>query len=332
MALPVTGPFNTVVNRPEFYRFKNSYRQAKPVDRPLAYDSRELMRVAQTEVSPASANIDVNLLSHKTVNQARIVAYDDLKSKLGSSAELAVALSETNKSLQAIYSVSDKLYKISRSIKRGLTEPIFSDHAVKRLKARDLSGTFLEVSYGLLPTYQDIHASVEVLNSKPPPLIIKGYGTSSLRERLAQGPNAYTRYLRERDTSCRVHYGTQVNVSNPNLFLANQLGLVNPVSFLVERAPWSFVLNWFINLDQFMGQGSDFYGLSLSYKYTSTKVTQRKRYQWSTTGLYGEYLQNSFSRVTNLTTPSLGFRQVKAWGWYRAANAVSLLANNLRSF
>jgi len=332
MVAPIIGPINQTINLPKFYQFRNRYKQAFPIDRPLRYDSRQLTVLAQSEGRFASQEINANWKSHQTTNESRIRAYDDLKSKLGSTAQLGVALSEVDKSLATIYSLSNKLFQISRSIKRGLTHDMMSDRALVKLKARDFSGTWLEVSYGVIPTYQDIYSSVDVIQNPVPPLRIKGTGSSFTRERYSLGPNSYTRYLLRRDTTCVSTYGTEVAVSNPNLYLANQLGLVNPLSFLLERTPWSFVLNWFINLDQFMSQGTDFYGLALRNQYTSTRQIQTKYYQWSTSGKNGSYLQDSFDRTLGLATPSLGLRQARAWGWQRAANAVSLLANNLRSF
>lgn len=332
MVAPIIGPINQTIDHPKFYQFKNRYKQAFPIDRPLRYDSRQLAVLAQTESRLANQEINASWLSHQTTNESRIRAYDDLKSQLGSTAQLGVALAEVDKSLATIYSLCNKLFQISKSIKRGLKHDMISDRALAKLKARDLSGTWLEVSYGVIPTYQDIYSAVDVIQNPIPPLRIKGKGSSFTKERYKLGPNGYTRYLLRRDTFCASSYGTEVAVSNPNLYLANQLGLVNPLSFLLERTAFSFVANWFINLDQFMSQGTDFYGLALQNQYTSTRQIQTKYYQWSTSAKYGSYLQDSYDRTLGLATPSLGLRQARAWGWQRAANAVSLLANNLRSF
>lgn len=52
--------------------------------------------------------------------------------------------------------------------------------------------------------------------------------------------------------------------TNPNAGLAHQLGFTNPVLTAWQILPFSFMVNWFINVDQVLGQLDNFMGVTLS--------------------------------------------------------------------
>lgn len=56
---------------------------------------------------------------------------------------------------------------------------------------------------------------------------------------------------------------TRVRVTNPNLLLFNQLGLVNPAYVLWDAVPFSFVADWFLPVGRYLQSYSDWVGLHL---------------------------------------------------------------------
>jgi len=50
----------------------------------------------------------------------------------------------------------------------------------------------------------------------------------------------------------RASYSAEVKVTNPNLFLLNKLGLINPAIVLWDLVPWSFLINRVINIPSFL--------------------------------------------------------------------------------
>lgn len=334
MVAPVTGPvlYWSDSKSTSFYRIRNTWKQAKPYDRPLPFNVSAVKRIAGTGVEanePVVHMMDKSLDSKPIVNQVKIRAYDEFKGKLGDRAELLVTIAEYDKAIDTVGQLSMALYKVARTFKRGLSRPMWEE--LRKLRARDVSSTQLGISYGVMPTIQDLYSAVNVLQSPMPDGRIKASSTGTSREVWPVGGGS-ARYLTKRFITATVMYGAEVRVTNPNLYLANQLGLVNPFTYLTERTPLSFVANWFINLDQFMSVGTDFYGLTLGDAYTSTRINALMRWQWSTHGWISEVSQDNFRRATGITTPRLGFRQLRPWGWRRTANAVSLLANHLKSF
>lgn len=138
--------------------------------------------------------------------------------------------------------------------------------------------------------------------------------------------------------------GAEVAVSNPNLWLANQLGLINPGTIALELVPFSFVFGWFVNLEQVISSMTDLYGLTLSNGWKSLafngvyQMTYYGQYKWSElvngvpTTIIGAPHTRSFGQVVStmkrdlgLLRPVLHIAPLKAPHWRRAATAVSLL-------
>lgn len=143
------------------------------------------------------------------------------------------------------------------------------------------------------------------------------------------------------DRSARM--GVKFRVSNPILRDLQQLGLVNPVSIAWEVTPWSFVVDWFVGVGNFIELQTATAGLSFVDGYTTT----REAYTGSCTsvrcGKSGQsYDSNNLSRsdrtVEIRRTPLVGFPApslLKGKGIHsetRAREALSLAITNLKFF
>jgi hypothetical protein len=235
--------------------------------------------------------------------------------------------------------------------RRGLT-----NQAPKWQSDRTVASLFLEAHLGWEPLIKDIYSAVNVLQSPfVLPFAVKASTGSPFQGDLAVPVDftnvnavypqswrrlAYTNIKGE----VRSTQGCQVRVTNPNLWLANQLGLLNPVETAWNLVPWSFVFDWVNTLGDVLGSASDLYGLSVSGGYTtlSVKASYRKynedRYKYLQNGSWvyggGVYYDvispcTGMRRGVGLTLPSLQFRPFKAPGLMRATTAVSLLMQQL---
>lgn len=54
-----------------------------------------------------------------------------------------------------------------------------------------------------------------------------------------------------------------VSVSNPNLLLANRLGIINPQMWAWDAIPWSFIVDWWFPIGSFLQNFTALVGLSL---------------------------------------------------------------------
>jgi len=70
----------------------------------------------------------------------------------------------------------------------------------------------------------------------------------------------------------------QVVISNPNLWLLNRLGLINPVGVLWDAIPWSFLVGAFVNVNAMINSLTNEVGLNISDRST----TESSAILWTT--------------------------------------------------
>jgi len=195
-----------------------------------------------------------------------------------------------------------------------------------------VSDTFLEFHFGWAPLVKDIGDGVNVLQSTFPPYTV-----------LARGASATTTghpcsYLGDPDGRIlwwrsRVQIKAHVVITNPNLWLANQLGFVNPVSWLWEWTPFSFVADWFSNVGAFLSQCTDFVGLTLTDSFTTHCLEHRETvdywgyYLHGTTTVKGWYCMQ---RATGISKPALQLKPFRGFSLTRGVTAASLIVQQLK--
>lgn len=124
---------------------------------------------------------------------------------------------------------------------------------------------YLEWVFGWVPLVQDIEDAFGVLGDDFPIRYISAHSTAIVEGGYVATGSAYAF-----DTWLKTTFDVNVtvagfaSVSNPNLFLANRLGLLNIPGVLWDIVPWSFVVNMFTNAGQIINSMTDFVGLTLS--------------------------------------------------------------------
>lgn len=185
---------------------------------------------------------------------------------------------------------------------------------------KNLGNRWLWYSYGVKPLVQDIYNGMDVLTREHP----RGTKVS------AHGGGNY-HYYNPRDwyqnqytwrSSVRIQ--AYVSVNNPNLWLANQLGLINPVQMFNEGIRLSFVIDWFSNLSQIINQMTDFVGLDIARPVTSSKHVVNHTAIHPDYGIAFEKRRTLFTRVLAIPNAKLRFAYER-FSWQRGANAISLL-------
>lgn len=351
MTAPITGPFtrSTYAYGPPniggyyptwTFVYRSSYRQKKPYNLVLPFHSQGA-RVNSFRCSSGWVYVDVNIgviyqYYPEFIAAAIAKAYGQLVSDIGDASQWAVNVAEYKQSLSL---VTKDLYTILRFgvalRKHNFVEAakILKVPVPKGLKpvAKAFGDNWLKYHFGIEPLVKDIHAAIDTLQKPMNSKRVKGKATIPSR-RLDSGNNGES-VRWEVKTSCRM--GCTVTVNNPNLYLANQLGLVNPASFAWELIPFSFVVDWFTNVGQFLSQMTDFAGLSVSQAFTTV-------YQRSTGSanlipdqpsvFYRvEYGKWAVLRSEGITGPSLHIKPWKGVSPVRAATACALLVQQLKS-
>lgn len=217
-------------------------------------------------------------------SRAYVKAYDSLMRKYGKtgpSAELGMTLIGARQSYNMIL---HRLVGLARSTNAFRKGDFVTAYQVLKQKPKQVVYTrkrklgrkdaarllnepadlYLETIFGWQPLVQDIYNAVMVLcrDVEPHTLIGGGSLESESEELISTGADFSSRWLITGKEWVRLK--ATINVSNPNLELANRLGLVNPAVVLWDAVPGSFMLNWFANLQKTFARWTSQVGLSLT--------------------------------------------------------------------
>ncbi len=350
MVAPVTGPFFSNISASyDRYREKKGYKQTKPIDRPLAYRVVDAIATAQVRGDKTYNSMGstwwnptyaAGYVPSSTVWLAYChnQAYAKLKSKIADTAEMAVNLAEYRQSMGMMVNRIGTLYQFSRAVRRfdfQRAARILGDsvHPKGVSMRKSFANNWLEYSFGWKPLIQDIYSAVDHFQSPIKTLRPKGTANDTLSTSTLSGTKSsgsYTERIVFGKLYCKM--GCEITVTNPNLYLANSLGLVNPATVVWELIPFSFVVDWFANVGEFLTQGTDFLGLGVTNPWTvygASCVTQETKANpaWPAGARVNTRNWNCtyMERTTSVVGPTLTTRPFRLWGWQRGANALAVL-------
>lgn len=135
---------------------------------------------------------------------------------------------------------------------------------------RKAANTHLEYIFGWKPLIGDFIQCFKVLGADPPLGYITGRG-KSYKKTVTVHPKVSDVVTTEiSEIVIRRSIGAIVEISNPNSWLLNRLGLLNPAPALWDCVPWSFVVNMFVNVNTMLKSVSDTVGLRCKDVSTTT--------------------------------------------------------------
>lgn len=342
MANPVTGPFNDTKTTVDHFHQRTKWKQGRPIDRPLRFTGR-FTDVSQVKgqqqffqdlphVASRMETVPSNL-----VNAALLQAYERCRGAVSDKAQMGVFLAELE---QAAGTIAKRAFQIAELLivlrKKGLSAAFatLKRPYPKGKVSKGFASDWLELSFGWIPAISDIYSAVDVLQNPIKSIRPGGIGfggVHNVTELSGSFPNEASKTVWHAEVRGKV--GFECLVSNPNLFLANNLGLINPGTIAWELIPFSFVVDWFIPVESFLSYGSDLYGLSVTNAW-NTIYTRGAVYDYQksiTLGRYGERWCSAayVNRVLGLPGPQLFVRPFKVPSWRRALNATSLVVQLL---
>lgn len=195
---------------------------------------------------------------HETAVYARMIG----KLKQGG-ASMGVTLASWGQSREMIVSRLTKVSNILGTAEKNLKK-MKPKQRPRALNAR--ASDVLEVEFGWRPLVQDIHASLTTVCSQAIPL-----QRVTARSRFVVSSRTDTRNFGSNTGQLVLVSGyagmsasASVQISNPNLWLLNRLGLINPATVIWDLVPWSFVVNMFLNVNQMIESVTDTVGLDIT--------------------------------------------------------------------
>lgn len=353
MVTPISGPKSVteyllfpppMASFKKYYRQRIWYVQKKPYNLRLSFVSGQAF-IEQTNVQEGyDCYIDPEVLSHvdsAVASSGMVKAYGKFMTQVKETANLVVNLAEYRQSAGMMISRASQLLRFARAMNRldfyTAAQQLKLDPkpTSKRLKDRwhkdrSIANCWLEVHFGWVPLMGDINSSIGILTEDFPNKNVKvrGRGDPQQIDGVPFGGFMKMSYRSEGG----VQYAGTVRVTNPNLFQASQLGLTNPLIVAWELIPFSFVVDWFANVSQVLGQFDDMFGITLDNAATTT-ASRNSRTVWSlpptTPGFRAVGTGGGCVRSMGISLPGFHLYPIKGPSLTRAATAISLLVQAL---
>lgn len=309
-----TGPHSVYENTHFQRKGKEWYRQAPPFSKPLYYHT---WFYTGTHTDTAGATYgsvrDGSLcLIHATQITDDLIrnygsmsyrrAHGSFSNKLDDelTASAGITIAETSASVSMIASRTEQLIEAGIALKRrdfgriveafGLAK---TDSRAKRVFTKqaatpaNVSSNYLEWIFGWQPMISDIYSAAKVLSSTPRSRLVRSGGGESF-DHTARILHPWGTYVEQTGkTVVRRFISGRVDVVNPNVDLLNRLGLINPVQIVYNVIPGSFLLDWFLPVNRYLGAYSTMWGRSLNDGQLAVKITCNTTYR-NTDTIWGD--------------------------------------------
>lgn len=296
--------------------------------------------------TPTAADQIVTLLyDQNRMNRVANKCYEKLKDKVYKQAALGLNLVESRQAFGMVESRAKQLSKFTLQLVRrqfSQAAATLGLAAVPRGVSvkKSFAANFLEFHFGWEPLFQDIYDFLEVWNK---PVRVFDVERASAGERTTENYDRDFGQNTLRKGSVVVSYtsgqGFRVKaITDANLHSLDEWGVLNPLTLVWEVIPFSFVIDWFVNVGQVLASFSDYAGMTVEYPFHVTKYTT------SLSALYynpvnpGEYkaMRNVATgswttRRAGLYAPTFAVKQLRFPSKTRATTAISLLVQQLKS-
>lgn len=205
-----------------------------------------------------------------------------------------VMVAESTKTVASLVSIFKRLVKISRNIKTLRVKQL-----AQELSGKELADRYMEIRYALRPLMYDAKGTIAALSHKA------GEANKRLTFRAGDsdkdqvvdevvtpwsmtvpslGTNASLGHdiIVTRESSIEVKVRAGILTALEQLNTLNIWGMTQPVESLWELVPFSFIIDWFVNIGETIAAWTPNYGLTtLSSWYTiETKTYQYAGYSW----------------------------------------------------
>lgn len=314
-----------------YSRRKTWYRQKPPFVKPLPYWHGEYLgRFTDYNTGVKSGFLDRRYSGtpyyigtqgvYPRFDDAYRKAYDRFRNLARRpQAKLGTTIVEVRESFDMIHSRTLSLLRSFRAMRKGDVGGLIRElkltgdgatraHSVWKNRgskaAVSSANHYLEYIFGWKPMIEDIASAVKVLQSDFPFKPVKARGKIQwTSENVETPPWGYV--LSRQTTLMRCQISANVQITNPNLALANDLGFVNPAAIAFEVIPGSFLLNWFVPVGRFLESWTDWVGYSLSdIAVTRSSTANRFWEQWNPGNLHGN-VEDECRVVDRRLEPSL---------------------------
>jgi hypothetical protein len=323
----------------------------------LSYTPRDCAGTTAQDVN-GRVYLDTYALESRALNRARGRFVDALHG--AQTASIGSALGEMQTSLSMIAGRASALYNTAKCVKsldiKGAIRSLSAGKEILppgwRGRVKTAADLWLELRFGWNPLLGDIYDATQAISAPVYPVT----------ERVVSRGSAsyYQSRVKTYDSGGSVHnelwlsglFGSHCEIRgkprliNPNLELADRLGLINPVATAWELFPFSFLVDHVVGIGDFLSSYSDaiaweFHDLSVSYKRTCLdgKFSDYRNVGGSAAQQYGADYSQAVAVHTRRETGMAGLpayllnftNPLERLGVARGASYIALLVQTLKS-
>lgn len=240
-----------------------------------------------------------------------------------SSVNMAATFAERQSTIDMIGKRCNQAYTVLRALKRGRL-----DKAVRILKggkqpaSKDAASLRLEFAYGWAPLVSDIYTLADKEFPPDPEVFLK----VAVRESVYHNKQIkYSNYVLNQEISgtVRASAGVIAIMQSPLVASANSIGLVNPALVAWELVPFSFIVDWFLPIGNYIDGLTAFSGYTIKQKYVSSSKVIYSNVNTSLGGSVTTMEKTILRSISPSFTPSLRFKNPISTG--HAMNALALI-------
>lgn len=263
---------------------------------------------------------------YDAAGQAEAKAYRKLRSLLyDGNASLGVTLASWKQSQEMIVKRA-KVVETTAEHLRSLSS------RRKIVLPKRVADSYLEVIFGWQPLIADIKAACDtVIQSADRHEFVRTSGRAEYQWEVRKERPGWYKESAYYHGTVRCVAACGVRITNPNLWLAERAGLINPLAVAWDVVPFSFLINMVSNVGALVNSISDFAGLafdqpSVTFTSTGNRAYSREEY-YPLIGSEGQHDQLvwKFRELRPVVLPrTLDFRPPKV-DWGTAAMAASLM-------
>lgn len=219
---------------------------------------------------------------------------------------------ERRKTIALIANRVGSLYRAYRSLRRG-RNPFNGNRRSDPKRAPEL---WLEYTYGWVPLVQDVHDALSFeKNNRPHARIRKQVKDRLSTEELDGGTlYPYVQWNRRNTLQCTRTYslGADIIVTDPGWAFLNQFDISNPAALAWELLPYSFVVDWFIPVGDWLRVMNATAGITFKNPYQIIKgdITEQSVVSLTAgSGRWGDYIFRGSGSNSSVETLEYSYKE-----------------------
>lgn len=194
-------------------------------------------------------------------------AYSKFRQKAFADSQMALAvdMAERKQTMRLVGSTAKTILKVARSIRKGNFGDAAKALGMRRppsgvSAAKGFADNWLAYRYGVRPLLGSIQSALSYTENRAPKAFIRACSVRT--SVLKKGSGAFYNTDCELFGTVRVVLKGTARITSIDAIRLKDLGVVNPAVVAWEAIPYSFVVDWFIGVAEYLESYTDFVGMA----------------------------------------------------------------------